>query len=801
MLKYNLLQNYILTAIRNIRKNQLFSIINVFGLALSMSVGLLIITMVNELKGYDDFHENSDRIYRVNNTFQYLDEDPSLFASTSVLAGKRIESEVAGIAGAAIMDRNFSNDFGSEKKKIPLSGYFASADFLKIFTFPVLEGDKETALVEPFSIAITQKAADKLFGRTSNVVGEVLLTSDEKQYTVTALIENPPFNSHLQFEILGSFVTKEELTEDKDRLLSWTNMWMYHVYVLLEDGVDASNINSALAQISSEENAKIEHRSINMKLQPLQAITPGISMSNEIGKTTSREIPIVLSVFALIVIASSCFNYTNLSVARSIKRSKEIGVRKVVGSSSSQVFFQFLVEAIIVALLALFISIALFYFLRSPFLALNEMLAEQLTLDLTPFILLQFVILAAITGIFAGLLPALLFSKISPSAVFRNGVSIGGSRSIILRKVLIITQFALSIGFIFAALIEYRQFNFAMDFDLGYNTNNVLNIELQGNKSDRLKAELSKIPEIEMISSSLMVTSIGNYWAETVKYKDPNDSASVYFNGIDANYIPLHRHQLIAGDNFIPVSNDSATVQVIVNEKLLERFNIGEPEKAIGEMLEYGDKEARIVGVIRDFHFGTIDTKVDPFLFRYETEDFYIMNIKFNEKANLLNAREKIVNVWQEVDEIHPIEARFYSDQIESQYEEYAVMVKVIGALAFLAIVIATMGLLGMVMYTAEMRLKEIGIRKVLGASEHSLRYLLGRGFVILLLIASIIAVPATILLYNNILLADLAYHVDIGILDSITGPLLILLLGLLTIGIITTQAARTNPANILRNE
>lgn len=800
MIKLSLLNSYIRTALRNIVKNKVFSAINIFGLAISMSIGLLIITMVNELTSYDDFHLQSDRIYRVNNTFQYLSEDPSLFASTSVLTGKRVE-DVAGIEASVLIFRNFDDDFGSEERKVPLEGYFASGDFFRIFTFKSIEGAVNTALVDPYSIVLTAKAADKLFGRQQGVVGEVLLTPDEKQYTVTALVENPPFNSHLQFEILGSFSTKEDLSKDDERFLSWTNMWMYHVYVLLKEGISTVTIQESLDLIAAEENAKIEHRSIELGLQHLQSITPGVSMSNEIGKTTSREIPILLSVFALIVIASACFNYTNLSIAKSLKRAKEVGVRKVVGSNRGQVFYQFLVESMVVAILALVLAIGLFFLIKTPFLSLHESLTEQIKLNLTGTMVIQFIVFALLTGIFAGILPAYIYARVAPSSVFRNSLSMGEGRSITLRKVLIVVQFTLSVIFIFSAIIEYRQFKYATSFDLGYSTDNILNVNLQKNDVDAVKAAFDAIPEVEMLSASLMVTSVGSYWAERVKYKDPMDSASVYFNGIDINYIPLHDHKLIAGKNFAPLSGDSSTLQVIVNEQLLKRFDIGTPDEALGEVLLFDKQEATIVGVIGDFHYGTISRKVDPFLFKYQKEDFYKVNIKFNDNADIVVGREKIEKAWKNVDDIHPIEARFYNDNIERQYEDYSIMVKVIGSLAILAIIIATMGLLGMVMFTAETRIKEIGIRKVLGATESSLIYLLGKGFFILLIIASLIAVPFTIFLFNNVVLSDVAYKARIGIFDSLAGPLFILTLGIITIGIITLFAARTNPATILRNE
>ena len=442
-MRFTLLKNYVRAAVRNIFKNKTFSAINIIGLAISMSVGLLIITFVSELNSYDNFQEKSERIYRLTNNYQYLDEDPSLFASTSILAGRRVQEEVPGLEEVVLIYRNFSNDFGTEDRKIPLSGYYASEGFFNTFSFKLLDGDSETALKEPYTLVITEKAAEKLYGTTEGLIGNILETADDKQYTITGIVENLPFNTHMEFEVLGSFATKDEESKESTRWMKWTYMWMGHVYILLEEGIEAEDLKPALALISEEENAKEEHTKINLGLQNITAITPGPDMSNQIGKTTPQEIPIMLAIFAFIVILSACFNYTNLSIARSLRRAKEVGVRKVIGSSSSQVFYQFLLESIIVSLLALAFAIGLFFVLRPAFLQLDEGIMDRVKLLLNAKIIVQFIILAIITGTLAGILPAFLFAKISPNNVLRNTISLDRVKGIGLRKVLIVIQFSL----------------------------------------------------------------------------------------------------------------------------------------------------------------------------------------------------------------------------------------------------------------------------------------------------------------------------------------------------------------------
>jgi putative ABC transport system permease protein len=578
-------------------------------------------------------------------------------------------------------------------------------------------------------------------------------------------------------------------------------MWSYYAYILLEEGVSEKDVLASLAKISTEENANEEHTKIYLGLQNINSITPGPDLSNQIGKTTESFVVLILSGFALIVIVSACFNYTNLSIARSLRRAKEVGVRKVIGSSSTQVFYQFILEAIIVALLALIFAIGFFFLLRPAFIAIDNQISDMVTLELNSKILLQFIALAVITGLVAGLLPAILFSRISPNNVLRNSIALSNVQGISLRKILIVVQFVLSIMFILGALIEYKQFKYALNFDLGYQTDNILIIDLQDNDTERVKAELAKMPEVESIAASMMVTSVGSYWANTMKYKDPLDSTSVYYNGVDVNYLPLHGHKLLAGNNFAPLANDTSTLQIIVNEQLIKYFNIGTPEESIGEVVTLGKKEAVIVGVMKDFHYGTLSREVKPFLLKYNKDRFYKLNVKFSPTTNLLAAREKIAQSWKDIDDVHPFEASFYTEELERTYDEFSALVKIIGVLSFLAVTIAALGLLGMVMFTTETRLKEISIRKVLGASENTLVYLLGKGFLLLLVIASVIAVPLTVLIFQKVIFSDVAFHANISILDTLSGPALVIFIGMITTVVITSFAARSNPATILRNE
>lgn len=313
------------------------------------------------------------------------------------------------------------------------------------------------------------------------------------------------------------------------------------------------------------------------------------------------------------------------------------------------------------------------------------------------------------------------------------------------------------------------------------------------------------MPEVKGISQSLIVTSVGNYWGTSMKYAaNPEDSASVNFNTVDENYLPLHNHRLLAGRNFLPKADSVVESEVIVNQFVLKRFNIGEqnPAKAIDETVRIDGKDMRIVGVMKDFMYGKANDKQKEraVVFRYSPEQARLLNVKI-QSTDLVATRAKIEAIWKKLDQVHPFEAKFYDDQLEEAFEELKATVKVAGFLAFLAICISSMGLLGMVVFTTETRLKEISIRKVMGASEGKLLYLLGKGFVVLLAIAAAIALPITIIFFETVAYPNIGNHAPMDIPGMLLGVGAIMVIALIMIGAQSIKVAHTNPAEVLKNE
>ena len=536
---------------------------------------------------------------------------------------------------------------------------------------------------------------------------------------------------------------------------------------------------------------------------PLSDISLGDNYNNSIGPSMEMMDIYVYGGLALVVLLSACFNYTNLSIARALSRAREVGVRKVTGATRQHVIAQFVVEAVFISMLAMVVALLLFLLVKPHFLYLDVRYSDLLTLDMSPQLLAWFVLFAALTGIVAGILPAFFFSKLNAAAVLKSANTVQPFRHINFRKTLIVLQYTVSIIFIASTLIGLRQYNHFLAFDLGYKTKDILNIRLQGTKADLVAKEIAELPEVKGISESFIVTSVGNYWGSKIKYS-PSDSTWANYNGVDENYLPLHDHKLISGRNFYPKSDDSQESEVIINMGIVKHFNIadGDPLLAINEMLTVDGKQMKIIGVVENFHYGTGDSRNDNDLvmFRHVQGRANWLNVLV-ESSNWPETITKIEAAWHKVDRVHTFDGQLYDDQIKESYRGMSSMVTLGGTLSLLAICISSLGLFGMVVFSTQHRQKEVSIRKVLGAGEWRLVVLMGRGFITLLIIAGVIAIPLTYLFFKNVALPEMINPAPIGIMDLFGGVIAILFIALVMIGTQTFKVARTNPADVLRTE
>ncbi len=840
--------SYIKTAARNLMRNKLFSAINIVGLAISMSVGLLLIAFILDLRSYDKFHQNGERIYRIISVVTANREQAGKFATTSIKTGKLIRQKLIGIdryaggtafrADVTVVRNDFSQDAKVGATVLPVKGFWAEPSFFRIFTFPMLEGNPETALNDPYSIVLTETAAKKLFGNQS-ALGKVI-KFDTLDYQVTGVMKDVPFFSHINFEALVSLSTAEQLNRNDNDFEKWTSMSSNYVYLLLPPTADMASIQSQLDALAREENRAEEVTKIQLELLPLDKIVVGENLRRSEGGPGSvgpHMPPVVLWILgglALVVVLSACFNYTNLSLARAMRRFKEIGLRKAIGAGKSQVWQQFLVEAVMICGAALVLAYFIFLVLRPQLINLAPEMQRTVKLELTPAMVITFILFSITVGIIAGFMPALFFSKVSAINALGNGFARNhtgryagagdaairpaappayGSMNVFkygsLRRALVVIQYTFTLIFITTTAVGYVQYKNILAFDLGFNTENILNITMQGNKPDAFLKELGEMPEVTALSRSLIVTSVGNAWGGFMSYNDSRDSALVMTNHVDENYLPLHKYKLVAGGNFRarPTTAEAVT-EVIVNEQVLKRFNIGnnDPQKAIGKEITFSNRQVKgrkmtIVGVLKDFHYGKVDNLIEPVAFLFWTPgDRAIINAKL-QSADMPATIAKIESAWKKIDRVHPFQAEFYDQAIEEAYSEFSVLIKIVGFLSFLAISIASMGLFGMVVFTTETKLKEISIRKIMGASPGDLVYLLSRSFLALLSISALIALPVTYLFFENVVLTHFPYHTPVQVTELFVGLLAVLLIAFIMIGSQTMKVVKSNLVEVLKSE
>ncbi len=792
----NMFKNYTLVAYRNLLRNKLFSTINIIGLAISMAVGLLAITFVSEIRSYDKFHEKADRIYRVFNNRTVVGKEPQAYASTSLLTGIKLKEEATSFDIIVPIYNGFNGNVKKDQNLFKLKGQFVGEDFFKLFSFPLLYGNPETALQEPNTTVLTEEFAMKIFSR-KDVVGEVLEWGPY-QFTITGVMQQPPGTSHIKFDAVASLKTYE-IREDRSRLFNdWSVMWTSYVYVHLNTNASLEQAQADLDRLAEKENAKTEFQQINPGLEALTDIFPGDGKYNQIDTVMPKKNIDQIVILALIVLFSACFNYANLSVARSMKRAKEVGIRKVVGAKKASLFVQFISESIFVSLLALFIAFLLFKLIKPEFISLNLYTERTTTLNLTATNYLYFILFAVLIGVVSGVIPALLMTKLKTVNVLKG---ISGTRShkgLNIRKVMIGLQFAFSMTFAILVILIQKQYHQALNFDLGYNTEDVVNITLSGKDTKLLQAEIAKVPGVKTISTSYFVNSTGVLNSDWAKIEENSDSVTIYNNWVNTDYLDNMGHQLLAGVNF---DKDGPSDQMIVNEKLIEKYDLKSATEAVGKRVYFYDKYWTIVGVVKDFHYGTVYNELNPFAYLYDTsKEMYYMNVKI-ETSDILKTMAGMERAWKTVNPKNKFEAEYYSDSIKRMYTDLSSSMKTFGMLAIVAISISVLGLLGMAVFTAESRIKELTIRKVLGANVLNLLTLLSKSFLVIFIIAVVISIPISLQLFKSQIASNIEYQIQIGFWELSSGALLVLIIAFFTIGSQSIKAAKTNPAESLRND
>jgi putative ABC transport system permease protein len=783
-----LLNNYFLVGLRNLARQKYFTIINIAGLAIGMSISLLFITLFISVTDYDEFHENKDNIARIITT-----RDDKTFASAPEPLAEKLKAEFAGAGDVIRIGRYLFTSEPQERQEVYVQGYFVDPAFLSAFTFPLLSGDPATALNEPQSIVLTEKSARKVFA-TTDVLGKVIKMGRHGDFIVKGVVRDYPANSHLTFDALASYSTLDaRASAEKEK--GWQQFMDHYVYLKLPVKTDIGALQQFLDRAAAQAEQIDPGHHTSFEIQKLTDITPGPELEDQVGPQWSYLSFAIAGALALLILLPACFNYTNISIARALKRSKEIGLRKTLGGMRLQIFLQFLMETVLVTLLSLIGGVLIFIVIRGEFRSMMVH-AAALDLSLTFERLMWFVAFAILTGLVAGAIPAIHFSRLNPMEAIRNAASnktMSGAR---IRKGLTVFQFALCLSFILALIIFGKQYKYAMNFDLGFDRENILDVQLQQvdpNVFATAFQQLSPVQEVSM-SSGVMGHGVPGTWTHM---EGKSDSTETYFMHIDGAFIANMNVELLAGRTF--TKDEPVDRTAIVNESFLRRFGFNGPAEAIGERVVVDHIPVEIVGVIRDFHFWQLHAPVAPFFFRYNPDKLRVANLKITSseiQATLL----ELERTWRKISEGRPFVANFLDDETAGAFSNYIVLLKIFGFLGLLAISISCLGLLGMVVFNAESRIKEVGIRKVMGASVWGITYLLSRGYLKLMLIAAVFAIPVAFLL-DKFLSGLNYYRVSITVFDILLGVAIMFVLGVGTMASQTVRAANTNPAETLKYE
>ncbi len=803
-----MLKNILTIALRNIYRNRTFSLINLIGLSVSMSLAMLIIIIIKEQYTFDNFHQDRDRIFRVNTRALRVEGGSDEYASAPLPIGRTLKDEYTFAEEVVRINRKLEGDATYGNVNVPVQGLIVDPSFLTVFNFPLLKGNPATALKEPNGLILTQATAERIFGKTEPL-GQTLSIMRYGDFTVTGVLEEFASKTHFQFELLGSTAAlpifeKEGMVSPS--LDNWNDYYGNYVYFKLKEGKSIAEAEDALREINKKyySGLKLETRDKGYEfyLHPLVDITPGPELSNQMGQGMPTFFLVFLGTLAGIVLLMSVFNFTNLMIAKSLSRAKEIGVRKVVGAQRFQVFFQFIGETVLFSLFALILSYVILQFLKSGYLQLplNEEFSMDLKEDYSLFFI--FVAFAIIVGIIAGLLPAGYLSAFRPAHVLKDAGNLKVYSGLSFRKMLMVTQFMFSVIFVIVVLVVYHQIDFMLTADYGFDQKNKLNIRLQGVDYERLANEIKQLSGVVNVGG--VSHKLGTWNDRSSDYKkNRNDEPFVMRDFlVNDSYIKNIDLIFLAGKNFDSSEEGDREKNVILNEAAFVAFGFASPSSAIGQTLYVEDSiMLNVIGVVKDFHFRPLNTKIGPLALRYSATNFNYLSAQINPEQKE-SVMASIGAIWKKLDPIHPIDYMMMEEEIDDAYRQagFRDVLIIVSYITFLTVTLACLGMLGMAMYATQIRIKEVGVRKVMGASVADVVMLLSKSFMLLIGISVIIGTPISFLL-GNLFLDLYAYKIEITPSLLGIGIGIIMGLGLMIVCSQTIKTALSNPVKSLRYE
>lgn len=806
--------NYFRTAIRNLLRNRGFTLINIIGLAIGMAASLLITLWVFDELSYDKYNEKIDNIYRVDRDIFY-NKERFLVPVTGAIYGETIKSDFPDFED---MVRLYPNELSIEDNRGVDHNeqvFFVDPSIFNVFTFPFIQGDSEKSLEEPFTVVLTEKGAEKYFGNENPINKHIKIEwgDEKKSYLVSGIIENVPENSHFHFDVLVSFSTLE--TYMPDNLKTWLNNYLY-TYVLLKDGINKEQAEDKLHVLVDQyilpayqkffQKDDVE-ASLKLYIKPVSEIHLSDMMWG-IEPSGSKSSVYTFSIVAILILVIACFNFMNLSTALAGRRSLEVGVRKTMGANKRQLVIQFLGESFILALVSFIIALLLIEIVLPYYNTFTNKSLSLLSLGKTEILLALLVIIFG-TGIVAGLYPAFYLSSFRPIIVLKGKMD-ATNKKFSFRQLLVILQFGISIALIIGTITAYLQMNYFQKKSLGFQKENLFVIPFESNyvrdHYNVFRDDLIQQPIIEKVAASSKVPATSNY-SDTGFETEllPDETFLSRFYSVDYDYFDAYKIEIIAGRNFSKEFSKDTTDKWILNEAAIHKMGIKDPNKAIGKTYNAHRGEGqekgkgKIIGVVKDYHYQGLDKKIEPMSHFLSSERIRFISVRYKEGKEK-EMIELVENMWKKHFTGVQFSSMFLTERYNSLYQNEQKMQLTLIAFTILAVFVACLGLFGLAAFVAQMKTKEIGIRKVHGASIFSIVKLLDTVFAKWVLIANIIAWPIAYYFLDE-WLTGFYYRIDMPFWVFIISGLLGLLIALITVSYRAIMAAKANPVDAIRFE
>jgi len=798
-----MIKNYLKVAVRDIKKNKVHTFINISGLSISMAGCLLSLMFIANELSYENFHHNRDRICRVGVNFGEKDSKIKLPGAMSALAPALIEN-VPEVEDAVRFVRDGNAKVEYNQRTFNERNFFITdSTVFDMFSFVLIKGNENDVLSEPFSAVITQKTAAKYFG-SQDPVGKTILYNDKYPLRITGVIKDIPPNTHLKCDLLVSF--SSNFSENDYQKNAWIPFGNCYTYVLLNPKTSLENLQAKMSDLLRENTNESFAERIEFSIRSLKDIHLKSDTIVDLEPRGSSAYVYLFLLISILVLFIACFNFMNLSTARSLQRLKEVGIRKVIGAHSAQLIRQFLTESLFIVLLSLFIGIALFILLYPQLLSF---LNTSLSINQQNFSYIFWIIpsIIIIVGFFAGSYPALFLSRFSPVSAIKN-ITPQGSFRTINRKILVLSQFTISILLIIGTLVVLKQFYFMINSNLGFDKENVVILQYPRSeenafqKYNLLKEQLKQNPAITAISGAYSIPGINSKSQMIVSLTDGSIESETSFqaNAVDFDFVDVLGIRIVSGRNFSKEFSLDESESVLLNQTAVSQLQFTNP---IGKKLRIPgnerSKEVTVVGVFKDFHIRSLKENIEPLLLHSGSQSFSVITVRISPE-NINSSLTFLEDVWERVFPNSPFEYSFLSERYKNLYHSESTLISMFSIFTALAIIFASLGLFGLTSFTVGQRIKEIGIRKVLGARDSTIFLLLSKDFLKLIAYANLISWPIAYFAMNRWLM-NYAYRIHINWVIFVISGASALLTAVIAIGVPAIQAVRANPVDSLRDE